>query len=181
MEAIECIKTRRSVRKYTDRPIDRETVNKIIESAVYAPSWKNTQVVRYNIVSRRDQIDAIAERAVLGFTYNTKTMSRSTLLAVQSVVRGISGYEKDGSFTTDKGNGWEMYDAGISAQTFCLAAHAYGIGTVIMGVVDDEKIREILAIPENEYVTSVIAMGYPAKENAAPPRKPVDEIVRFIG
>lgn len=180
MDSIECIKTRRSVRKYTDQPIERETIEKIMEAAAYAPSWKNTQIVRYNIVMNREKINAIATEAVLGFQFNTKTMQRSTLLAVQTIVTGISGYEPDGSFSTDKEDGWEMYDAGISAQTFCLAAHTYGVGTVIMGVVDDAKIHEILGIPKTEAVTAVIGMGYPAEVHTAPKRKEVSELVRFI-
>ena len=179
MDAIECIKTRRSVRKYLEREIDRETLHQILDAVRYAPSWKNTQVVRYSLVSDREKINAIAD-AVLGFTYNTRTIQRAQVLAVQSVVKGVSGYEKDGSFSTDKGSGWQMYDAGISAQTFCLAAHNLGIGTVIMGVVDDAKIHEILDLPDEELVTSVIAMGYPVEDKPAPKRGEVEEIARFI-
>ncbi|MCI6697871.1 MAG: nitroreductase family protein [Lachnospiraceae bacterium] len=179
MDAVECIKTRRSVRKYLDREIDRETMNQILDSVRYAPSWKNTQVVRYSMVTDKERINAIAD-AVLGYTYNTKTIQRAQVLAVQSVVKGVSGYEQDGSFSTDKGSGWQMYDAGISAQTFCLAAHSFGIGTVIRGVVDDVKIHEILDLPDDEMVTSVIAMGYPVEDKPAPKRKEVEEIARFI-
>lgn len=179
METIACIESRRSVRKYTDQPIEQETLKKIVEATAFAPSWKNTQIVRYTIVSDRALISAIANEAVLDFAFNTKTMERSALLAVQTVVTGISGYEKDGSFSTAKGNGWEMYDAGISAQTFCLAAHNYGVGTVIMGVVDGPKIKELLALPDQEEVTTIIAMGYPLAANEAPPRKKVEELLRF--
>ena len=52
MEALECIKTRRSVRKYSDQPVTRETLDKIFEAVTYAPSWKNTQSVRYTVVDR---------------------------------------------------------------------------------------------------------------------------------
>lgn len=180
METIECIKTRRSVRKYTDQKIDRETLKEIVEAASFAPSWKNTQVVRYTIVEDKAKIEALASNAVLGFEFNTKTMLRSTVLAVQTVVTGISGYEPDGSFSTSKGSGWEMYDAGISAQTFCLAAHEYGVGSVILGVIDDDKIKEILNIPEEQTVTAVIAMGYPESARKAPERKSVEELVKFV-
>lgn len=179
MEAIECIKSRRSVRKFTG-PADHETIRKIMEATVYAPSWKNTQIVRYNIVEDRAKIDQIADTAVLDFTYNAGTLHYAPMLAVQTVVNGISGYEPDGSFTTAKEGGWEMYDAGISAQTFCLAAHEYGVKTVIMGIFDDAKVKEILGIPENETVTAVISMGVSDAANPAPPRKPVDEVLRFL-
>lgn len=179
MDALTCIKTRRSVRKFTDEPISHETWEKVVEAASYAPSWKNTQVVRYTIVEDPAIIKEIGETAVLNFSYNTKTITRCPVLVVQSVVNGRSGYEKDGSFTTDKGSAWEMYDAGISAQTFCLAAHEYGIGTVIMGIIDDEKIGKLIDLPEGETVSALISAGHPAFAPDMPPRKSVDKLVRF--
>lgn len=180
MNTIENIQSRRSVRKYKEEPIDRDTIRKIMEAVVYAPSWKNTQVVRYTIIDDAETIERLSKEAVCGFTFNEKTLSRAKAVAVQTVVTGICGYEKDGSFTTSKGEGWQMYDAGISAQTFCLAAHEYGVGTVIMGIYDEKKYAELLGLAENEMVTSVIAMGYPLEKKEAPPRKAVDEILKFF-
>ena len=74
MEALECIKSRRSVRKYKEESISRETIEKIIESAAFAPSWKNTQITRYTIVENEAIKAKIAEEAVLGFTFNEKTI-----------------------------------------------------------------------------------------------------------
>ena len=180
MDAIECIKTRRSIRKYSDQPISHETVQEIMEATIMAPSWKNTQSVRYTFVEDREKIETIADSAVLGFEFNTKTMKRSAMLAVQTVVSGLSGREEDGTVTTAKGDTWQMFDGGISAQTFCLAAHALGVATVIMGIVDDTLIRETLGLPENETVTCVIAMGYPIAPQKTPPRHPAGEMMRYI-
>lgn len=134
MEALECIKTRRSVRKYSDQPVTRETLDKIFEAVTYAPSWKNTQSVRYTVVDDPALKAEIAEKAVLGFALNQKTISRCPVLLIQSTVNSISGHSPDGSVDTSKGDTWTMYDAGISAQTLCLAATDCGLGTVIMGV-----------------------------------------------
>ena len=54
MEAIECIKTRRSIRKYEDKPVDRSLIEEIIEIARFAPSWKNSQSVRYIAIYDND-------------------------------------------------------------------------------------------------------------------------------
>lgn len=181
METLECIKTRRSVRKFEDREVPAEVIRQIAEAAVMAPSWKNTQVVRWNIVKDPAKKQEIAESAVLGFAYNTKTIDRAPVIAVQSVVTGISGMEKDGTATTDHGENWEMYDAGLAAENFCLAAHDLGVGTVIMGIIDDVKAREILDLPEKEMVTAVIAMGYPLSDkNGCADRKEYDQIVRVF-
>lgn len=73
-----------------------------------------------------------------------------------------------------------MYDAGIAAQTFCLAAHDMGIGCVIMGIVDGNKLSEILSLPDTERVAAVIALGYPAEEPDCPHKKSAEEISRYF-
>lgn len=50
MEALECIKTRRSVRRFTEEPVTPEQVAEVVAAAAYAPSWKNTQIARYILV-----------------------------------------------------------------------------------------------------------------------------------
>ena len=177
MEAIECIKTRRSVRKYTDEMVPVETVREIVELASYSPSWKNTLVIRYTLVEDSDIIARIAAEGVMDFPLNQKTVSRAKQLMVITKKDGICGYEKNGEFSTSKKDGWEMFDAGIATQTFCLAAHAKGVGTVILGVFDDAKVGEIVGIPEGQTVAAVVAMGYPAFAPDMPPRKSVDDLL----
>ena len=90
------------------------------------------------------------------------------------------GYERDGSFTTSKEDRWEMFDAGIASQTFCLAAHDAGIGTVILGIFDESKVAEAISLPEGEKVAALIVMGYPAQECEAPKRKEIADLVRYL-
>ena len=70
-----------------------------------------------------------------------------------------------------------MFDAGIATQTFCLAAHDKGVGTVILGIFDDAKVGEIVGIPDGQTVAAVVAMGYPAFAPEMPPRKSVDDLL----
>lgn len=72
-----------------------------------------------------------------------------------------------------------MFDAGLAAQTFCLAAHELGLGTVIMGVFDEAGISRLLALPPERELAALIAVGYPAEAPAAPRRKPVTELITF--
>ena len=64
METVQCIKERRSVRKFTDEKVPQEVVKEIVELASYAPSWKNTQTIRYMLVEDRAIIDKIAAEGV---------------------------------------------------------------------------------------------------------------------
>jgi len=180
MENANCIRTRRSVRKFTAEPISCDTMDRILDLARWAPSWKNSQTARYTIVKSPELKAKIAAEGTMGFTFNEKTISRCASLVVMSAVTGICGYEADGSFTTDKGDSWEMFDAGVAAQTFCLAAHEHGVGTVILGIYDGDKIADMISLPENERITCLIACGYPEKEGNPPARHGIHEIARYL-
>lgn len=180
MEALECIRTRRSIRKFKDTAVSHDTVNAIIAAAAMAPSWKNTQISRYNIIEDRDVLNDIADNCVMDFEYNQKTIRRAPQLVVVSMIEKRCGYERDGSFSTSKEDRWEMFDAGIASQTFCLAAHDMGIGTVILGIFDEDKVAKAIWLPEGQKIAALIAMGYPDQECEAPKRKSVDELVRYL-
>lgn len=180
MEALQCIETRRSIRSFKNKPVPHDVIEKIVKEASFAPSWKNTQVVRYTIVEDAKIKEEIANSAVLGFSYNTGTITKAAALVVVSIVHGRSGYEKDGSATTSKDDRWEVFDAGIATQTFCLAAHDMGVGSVIMGIFDDEKVGKLVNLPEGQKVAALISIGYPDEEPACPKRKEVSDLVTFM-
>ena len=73
MEALECIKTRRSIRKFTEQPVTEDEVRQVVEAAAFAPSWKNTQIARYIVVTDKEKKDKLADNCMLGFAYNQKT------------------------------------------------------------------------------------------------------------
>ncbi len=179
METTACLKERRSVRRYTEEPVTKEAISEIVELARFAPTWKNTQTLRYVAVQSRELIDRIAAEALLGFEHNGKTLASCNTLVVLAQINGICGYEKDGSFSTSKGTGWEMFDAGIAAQSFCLAAHEKGLGTCILGIFDDAKVAEIIGLPEGQTVAALIPIGVPKFTPDAPPRKETSELLSF--
>ena len=182
MEALTCIKERRSIRSFQSEAVDHATVSEIVAAAAYAPSWKNTQITRYTVIEDQQIKEKIASECVLGFAYNAKTIMNAPQLVVASYVKGRSGFEKDGSYTTGKEDRWQNFDTGIAVQTFCLAAHDKGIGTVILGIFDDEKVAEAINLPEGQTVAALIPMGYPldAEAPAAPKRKEADELVSYL-
>lgn len=180
MEAIEMIKERRSVRRFKDEKVSRDLLKEIIEVCRWSPSWVNFQVARYTVVDDETTIKNIADNAVRGFTYNTKTLSRAKGLVVLSYVKGKSGKKEEMDSEFENTNIWEMFDAGVACQTFCLAAHALGLGTCIMGVVNQEEVAKIVSLPAEEEVAAVIAYGFEDGDHAKPtPRKTVEEIMRF--
>ena len=180
MDAIAMIKDRRSVRKFKDEKVDREVIREIVDIAKWAPSWVNYQIARYTIVDDESIIKELANEGVNGFVYNIDTLKNAKGVAVLSYVKGKSGtyYKK---YITTKGESWEVFDAGIACQTFCLAAHAKGVGTCIMGVIDEKSIAKIVNLPKEETVAALIVYGYEDGKHAEPTkRKSVDEIMRFV-
>ncbi|MGN0299638.1 MAG: nitroreductase family protein [Lachnospiraceae bacterium] len=177
MNTIECIKTRRSIRSFTDQPVSHETLEKIVAAAAYAPSWKNTQVTRYIAVDNPELKAQIANECCAA--HNGDIINHAPLLVATTMIKYRSGYERDGSYSTSKEDRWQMYDCGIAGQTFCLAAHEYGVSTVIMGIFDYEKVSELLQIPDNQEIASLIAVGYAASEVPAPKKKTVEDLLSY--
>ena len=180
MNTTDCIKTRRSIRNYKEDQIPQDLLKEVVDLARFAPSWKNTQIARYYVVQSAELKQKIAESCVMGFTYNTGTLIKAPALVVLAYVEKRSGFERDGSCTTPKGSDWEMFDAGIAAQTFCLAANEKGLGTCIMGIFDDVAVAEAISLPEGQKVGALIAVGYPAEAPAAPARKEAEQLVQFL-
>ena len=177
MQLIDGIKTRRSVRKFEDKKVPHEVLEQIVEAAAFAPSWKNSQTVRYIAVEDPALKERIATEATMNFTHNKDIISACPVLIVVVTKTGICGY--DGSYTTSKKDKWEMFDAGIASQTFMLAAHEYGVGTVTLGIFDEEILGKILELPEGDNVSALLAAGYPESAPAAPKKKSVEELLSW--
>ncbi len=179
MTAKECIINRRSIRKFKPDAVDTQLLKGIVETASYAPSWKHTQITRYIAVEGALK-DKIADEGTKMFPNNGNIIKNAPVLIAVTVIKGRSGYERDGSFSTDRGDGWQMYDAGVASQTFCLAAHEAGLGTVIMGIFDRPVVSSLLQLPEDRELVALIPIGYADEEPVAPRRKPVDELISFL-
>jgi nitroreductase len=181
MDAVTMIKERRSVRKFKEEKVDREMMKEIVSISRWAPSWANYQIARYTLVDDEATIKKLSTDGVKGFVYNVNTLKNAQGVAVLSFVKGKSGKLDGDEYATSKASVWEVFDAGIACQTFCLAAHAKGVGTCIMGVIDDDSISEIAGLPEEETVAALIVYGYEEGEHAATtPRKDVKDIMRFL-
>lgn len=177
MNVIDCIKGRRSIRKYKAEPIDHSMIDSIVSAASYSPSWKNTQITRYIAIEDSSIIGEITDK----FTsqHNADIIRQAPMLIAVTYLKGRSGFERDGSYTTNKGDRWQMFDTGIATQTFCLAAKEYGLGTVILGIFDEEGISGLLELPKDQEVAALIVIGYPDVEPEAPPRKSVEELLQY--
>lgn len=173
------IEERRSIRKFTEQSLGKEEIEQLIAKAAYAPSWKNCQPVRYIAVQDAAVKQKVADECVMGFAGNQAIIQNCPVLIVETIVHGRSGYERDGSCSTSKEDRWEVFDAGIAAQTLCLAAQEMWLGTVIMGIFDEQKLAETIALPDGQIAAALIAVGHPAVEPQAPRRKTPEELLSW--
>lgn len=177
MNVTECLKTRRSIRRYKADSIDHSVIDSIVSLASYSPSWKNTQITRYIAIEDTSLLSEIADKYTPDF--NSNIIRQIPMLIAVTYKKGRCGYERDGTFSTKKGDRWQMFDAGIACQSFCLAAWDHGLGTVIMGIFDEDGISRLLHLPEEQELAALIAIGYPDTDPAAPKRKAVEELLKY--
>lgn len=178
MTADECIKGRRSIRQFTEKSVSHDLLAKIVEEASYAPSWKNSQITRY-IAVEGELKDKIALECTSSYAKNGEIIKNAPMLIALTFVKNRSGFERDGSFSTPKKGGWQMFDAGIATEAFCLSAYRHGLGTVILGIFDEEKATSLLDIPDSNELCALIPIGYPAENPVAPKRKAVEELLSY--
>ena len=179
MDFKECIMGRRSIRKFKDTPIPEDVLREIVEEASYSPSWKNTQVVRYVVVKNKELKQQISEHTTI-WAGNAPIINGADALVAVTVIKNRCGFERDGSYSTYRKDTWQMFDAGIASQSFCLAAYEHGIGSVILGLFDAEPISALLNISEDRELVALIPIGYPDEEPAAPKRKSVDDLLTIL-
>lgn len=177
MNVIDCIKTRRSIRQFKPDKIDHSMIDSIVHAASFSPSWKNTQITRYIAIEDSSLLGKIADE----FTRNNNSniVRQAPMLIAVTFVKGRCGFERDGSYTTKKKDRWQMFDVGVACQTFCLAAKEHGLGTVIMGIFDEDGITGLLNLPKDRELAALIAVGYSDIDPEAPKRKPVEELLEY--
>jgi nitroreductase len=177
MELQSALENRKSIRSYLSKDVEPEKLTALIEAASLAPSWKNSQTARYYVIHTPEKLEQI--RATLP-EFNRKNCEQAPALIITTVVLNRSGYERNGEPTNELGNGWGFYDCGLGSMALLLKATELGLSTLVMGIRDAAKISEILEIPENEAVVSVISVGYSDADPERPARKPVEKLAHFF-
>ena len=182
MDALEAIKTRRSIRKYKPDPVDDKTLEAILDAARLAPSWANTQCWRFIVIRdagiKSQLADNIQPNPDLGANPALNAVRNAPVVIAACAVKGESG-GFHGKTATDKGEYWFMFDVALAMENMALAATALGLGTVHIGLFDTQKVKEILGIPEDYHIVEMMPLGYPEKQPSPRPRKELSEIVFY--
>ncbi len=171
----EVLNSRRSIRNYdATKKITEQEVRTLLTAAQEAPSWANQQPTKYYVAISPEKLAAVQD--LVGS--NKDRIKNAPVLIVSTYERGKSGFFR-GTPANEVGDGWGAYDNGLSNCYLVLQARAMGFDTLIMGMRDADKLRALFAIPENETVMAVIALGYRAAEPVQPRHRPFDDVVKF--
>ena len=161
-EAINTILTRRSIRKYENKPVEREKIDCILECACAAPSANNLRPWHFVEITERKTLDALADALPHG-----KMLAQATLAIVVCGENEIEGSPHP----------WWEQDCAAAMQNILVAAAALGLGSVWLGVhhnaTNSKNVHEIVEVPEYIQVLGIAAIGYAAEHK--PPYSGVDK------
>ena len=184
MDVFEAIRNRRSIRRYKTNPVDDKTVQTVLEAAHWAPSWGNIQCWRFIVIRDpkiKSQIAGTLTRIKIDneLVENaaTRAIEQAPVLIVLCAEMSQAGCRPDGTPVTDKGDYWYMFDIALAMENLTLAAHALGLGTVIVGGFDAPEVARILEVPVGFCVVTMTPLGIPDHKGQVSPRKQLSEVL----
>jgi len=162
MSLIDFILTRRSVRRYETKDIPEEVLQQILEAGRQAPSAANRQPIHFVIVKDNDILKNLCDNLITRF--------------VKCAPVAVVGCADIKSLLTGK---WAVVDATIAMQNMVIAAWTLGVGSCWIGACSEEKVKDLLKIPDKWKVVALITFGYPAEQPKPRKKKPFEELFSF--
>jgi nitroreductase len=185
MDVVEAIRTRRSIRQFTDRPIGREEIERLLELAVEAPNHRLTQPWHFYVLGP-------AARRAYGETLGARKAKKiedpeAARALVDKVAAGEAALPAMLAVSMTQDANPEVREEDYAAtmmavQNVLLAAHAAGLGAHLKtgAVMDDPRTRAAVGVPEGERIIATIQIGYPAMVPDAKPRRPAPDVTTWL-
>ena len=160
VDTITCIRTRREIREYLDKPIARECIDAILEAGRLAPSSKNSQPWHFVVIRDKETLRGISDLTPTG-----KHIAKAPM-AIAIVMENAKLPEVDGA---------------RAGQNMVLAAWSLGIGSCWITNFYDDGVKELLGVPQRMKLVTVLPFGYPSEPSTTRKkiRKPMSEIVHY--
>lgn len=158
MSFFKLVKTRQSVRKYSYNLVEKEKIEKCIETARLAPSACNSQPWTFVVVDDKELAKEVANATFSkAISFNKFALDAPVMVVIviekPKVIAQIGGSIKNREFP--------LLDIGIAADHFCYQAHELGLGTCMLGWFNEKKVKSLLNIPKKKRVALCISVGYP--------------------
>ena len=162
-EFLEFIKNRRSIRSFQDKQIPDNEIQMILEAGRWTPSASNKQPWEFYIIRDKEILKEISNNAFYGRHIKTAPLAIAIVGKIKSSPK------------------WHIQDTSLASMNMTLMAWALGIGTCWTGALNRKKVKKLLDLAENDYLLTVLPMGY-IKGNIPKPtlRKSLDKIKKEI-
>jgi len=167
MDFYDVIKQRRSIRGFSDRPVEKEKLERILGAARTAPTAANRQPFRIVVCESADK------RQMLKRAYSPDWFWKAPVIICVATCPEEAWTRKDGKNYAD-------VDGTIAMDHIVLAATAEGLATCWIGAFDPEAARQVLELPEGQQPLAMTPLGYPAAEPGATSRRSLEELVRRL-
>ncbi len=167
-ETMNTILTRRSIRKFTDKPIPKEILEDMVKAALHAPSGMGKQTWKFTVITNKDAIKRLADAIQVTLNRPGYNMYCPSAVIMPSNLRDSN---------------WGKEDNACALENIFLAARSYGVGSVwinqMQNICDNPAIREILndfGVPADHVVYGMAALGYPDPDTAIPPKERIGKV-----
>ena len=163
MNLLEGIYTRRSIRQFTDQPVDREQLLEVIKAGTWAPSGLNNQPWRFVIVRSENVRKELAKNTRYNFIIERAPSCIAVFVDRSVMYSDVKDHQS----------------MGACIQNMLLAAHALGLGAVWLGEIlkNADAVRTLFGLPENMELMAVVAIGHPATDKHSSRRKDLPEVL----
>src|SRR3989338_369638 len=170
MDVFDCIRTRRSVRKYKDKQVPWDNIVEILQAAKFAPFAGNVLNCKFVVVKNEDKRKAIAETCAQQYWMQDAPIH---IVVVGEPEKSERYYGARG------GRLYTIQGAAAAMQNMLLTAHSLGLGACWVGAFDEEEIRRLCNLPENVNVQGVLTIGFADEVPEMPPKYRIEHIMFF--
>jgi nitroreductase len=175
-KTLELIISRQSDRKYSDKQVKKEKLERILEAGRMAPSACNAQPWKFIVITEPKLVAKIAKAASARVLGMNMFVAQAPVIIV--IVREKPNFSSKIGGTIKKRD-YSLIDIGIASENICLQAKAEGIGSCMIGWFDERMIRKLFAIPRSKRIELLITLGYSLSKKREKKRKPAEETVSY--
>ena len=178
MTLFDLIKQRKSVRRFLEKPVEREKIMMCLEAARAAPSACNSQPWRFIVVDEPELKKRLCERAFRGIYFINAFCKQAPVIVVIVSEKGRFLARIGGMF---RGTRYYLIDIGIAGEHFVLQAEELGLGTCWIGWFKESAVKKVLGIPKGKKIDVLLAVGYydRKKVKSTHDREPLEKIASF--
>ena len=178
MALLDIIKQRKSVRRFLEKPVEREKVMMCLEAARAAPSACNSQPWKFIVVDDPEVKNRLCDKAFHGLYFINAFCKQAPVIVVIVSEKGKFLARIGGMF---RGTRYYLIDIGIAGEHFVLQAEELGLGTCWIGWFNESAVKKVLGIPKGKKIDVLIALGYYDKKKvkSTHDREPLEKIASF--